>query len=132
VTVSLWLQSVVLLATVLFACIVVTMKIELPPVIAAFFAAHNTGETKDFNRLFTHDAIVSDEEHEYGGAAIKEWIDGAFAKYRPMADIANLRVAGVQLIATAQVSGNFPGSPTELHYNFTLENDRIAVLSIGA
>ncbi len=47
------------------------MNAELPPVIAAFFHAHNTGQTDDFNQLFTGDALVSDESHEYRGAAIK-------------------------------------------------------------
>jgi hypothetical protein len=37
------------------------MNTDLPPVIAAFFHAHNTGQTDDFNQLFTGDALVSDE-----------------------------------------------------------------------
>jgi hypothetical protein len=53
------------------------MDTKLPPVIAAFFHAHNTGGTVNFNQLFTDDAVVSDEAHEYRGAAIKAWIDGA-------------------------------------------------------
>jgi hypothetical protein len=107
------------------------MKTELPPAIAAFFAAHNTGETNDFNELFTRDAVVSDEEHEYRGAEIKEWIDGAISKYRPIAEITDLGEAGSRTVATAQVSGNFPGSPAQLFYSFTLEDGKIAALSIG-
>lgn len=109
-----------------------TMTPELPPAIAAFFQAHNTGQTADFKQLFTDDALVSDESHEYRGAAIKKWIDGAVSKYQPVAAVTDLAEAGAQTIATAQVSGNFPGSPTQLRYNFTLKNGKIAALAIGA
>ncbi len=107
------------------------MNTELPPAIAAFFQAHNTGQTDDFNVLFTDDALVSDEEHEYRGAAIKGWIDGAIAKYKPNAEATDLARVGDKTIVTAQVSGTFPGSPTQLRYNFTLKNGKIAALAIG-
>jgi len=108
------------------------MNTELPPAIAAFFHAHNTGQTDDFNQLFTDDALVSDESHEYRGAAIKAWIDGAIAKYKPVADVTDLTETGEQTIAAAQVSGNFPGSPAQIRYKFTLRNGKIAALAIGA
>ena len=109
------------------------MDTKLPPVIAAFFHAHNTGETANFNQLFTGDAVVSDEAHEYrGGAAIKAWIDGAIVKYKPVADVTDLAEVSEQTIATAQVTGNFPGSPAQIRYKFTVKNGKIAALAIGA
>jgi len=107
------------------------MNTELPPAIAAFFRAHNTGQTDGFNDLFTRDALVSDEGHEYRGAAIKGWIDGAIAKYKPNAEATDLVQVGDKTIVTAQVSGPFPGSPIRIRYNFTLENGKIAALAIG-
>jgi hypothetical protein len=107
------------------------MNTKLPPVIAAFFQAHNTGQTDNFNQLFTADALVTDEAHEYQGAAIKAWIDVAIAKYKPVADVTDLTEVGEQTIATAQVSGNFPGSPAQIRYKFTLRNEKIAALAIG-
>jgi hypothetical protein len=108
------------------------MNIDLPPVMAAFFDAHNTGQTADFNRLFTADALVTDEAHEYRGAEIKAWIDGAIAKYRADAEVTDLAEAGEQTVATARVSGNFPGSPARIRYKFTLRDGKIAALAIGA
>jgi len=108
------------------------MNIELSPTIAAFFRAHNTGQTDAFNELFTDDALVNDEEQDYRGAAIKEWIDGAIAKYKPIAEPTGVAQMGDGTIVTAQVSGNFPGSPAQLHYNFTLRNGKIAALVIKA
>ena len=108
------------------------MNIELTQVIEAFFRAHNTGQTDGFGELFTADATVTDEAHEYRGAAIKAWIDGAIAKYKPVAEVFDLTQVGEQTIATAQVSGNFPGSPAKIRYKFTLRNDKIAALAIGS
>ena len=107
------------------------MNANLPPVIAAFFRAHNTGQTDDFNELFTGDALVSDEAHEYRGEAIKTWIDTAFAKYKPVANVTDLAEVGEQIIATAQVSGSFPGSPAQIRYRFILKDGKIAALAIG-
>ena len=39
--------------------------------------------------------------------------------------------AGEQAIATAQVSGSFPGSPAQIRYRFTLKDGKIAALAIG-
>ena len=107
------------------------MNPELPPPIDRFFQTHNTGHTEDFNALFTADAVVSDEEHEYRGAAIKEWIDNAVEQYKPHAEVIALAPAGDKTIVTAQVSGTFPGSPVQLRYQFTVEGDKIGALSIG-
>lgn len=108
------------------------MNLKLPQVIDAFFHAHNTGQTDGFGELFTADAAVTDEAHEYRGAAIKAWIDGAIAKYKPVADVSDVTQVGEQTIATAQVSGNFPGSPAQIRYKFTLKGGKIASLAIGA
>lgn len=108
------------------------MHPALPPVISAFFEAHNTGLTAGCMEIFTGDALVRDEAQEYRGPSIKEWLDGAVAKYQPIAEVTDLSEAGEQTIATAQVSGNFPGSPTQLRYHFTLKDGRIAELAIGA
>ena len=70
--------------------------------------------------------------HEYRGAEIKAWIDGAIAKYRAVAEVTDLAEAGEQIIASAQVSGNFPGSPARIRYKFTLRDGKIAALAIGA
>jgi hypothetical protein len=106
------------------------MNTALPPPIAAFFQAHNTGQTDGFDELFTSDAIVNDEKHEYRGAAIKAWMDAAIAKYHAKAAATDIAQMGDKTIVTAQVSGNFPGSPVQIRYNFTLKNGKIAALVI--
>lgn len=107
------------------------MSTQLPPAIAGFFQAHNTGQTQDFDDLFTRDAHVNDEQHEYRGADIKRWMDGAIARYKPHAETTDLARVGEETIVTAQVTGAFPGSPIQIRYRFVLRDDQIAALTIG-
>ena len=108
------------------------MKTELPAPIAGFFQAHNSGMTGALLDLFTADAVVSDEAHEYRGDAIKTWLDGAIANFHPLhGEVLSLEESGGQTVATAQVSGTFPGSPVQLRYQFTLQGGKIAALSIA-
>jgi hypothetical protein len=106
------------------------MNIELPPAIAAFFHATNTREFADFLSLFAADAHVNDEANDHYGAEIAAWIDRATADTQPTADVTGITSDEGQLIVTARVSGNFPGSPIQLHYYFTLMDEKIANLLI--
>jgi hypothetical protein len=108
------------------------MNIELPPVVAAFFHATNHREFADFLSFFTADAHVNDEANDYYGAEIAGWIDRATAEAKPIAEVTALTRDGDQSVVTAQVSGNFPGSPVQLHYHFTLKDSKIASLLIKA
>ena len=108
------------------------MKIDLPAPLAGFFQAQNSGKTDRFLDLFTADAVVSDEAHEYRGAAIKAWMEGAIAHYHPLhGEVIGLALSGNQTVATARVSGTFPGSPALLRYGFTLQGGKIAALNIA-
>jgi ketosteroid isomerase-like protein len=106
------------------------MNAELPPVIAAFFQSSNAREFTDFLSLFTDDAHVNDEANDYYGAQIADWIDQATANTKPTAKVTDITREGDQCVVTAQVSGNFPGSPVQLRYYFTLKDSKIATLLI--
>jgi hypothetical protein len=106
------------------------MHAELPPAIAGFFHAHNTGHTGDFASFFTANAVVHDEKCEHRGAAIKEWIDRAIERYKPQANVLKAASSEDGFTVTALVSGTFPGSPAQLHYHFGLKGDRIDTLRI--
>ena len=75
-------------------------------------------------------AVVCDEEHEDRGDALKAWMDAAFAKYRPHAEVTSLVPDGEETVATAEVSGVFLGSraaPLQVHAG----EDKIVALAIG-
>ena len=94
------------------------------------FRATNTREFSDFLSLFTADAHVNDEASDHYGAEIATWIDRATADTKPTADVTGITGDCGQFVVTAGVSGNFPGSPVQLCYHFTLKDEKIATLFI--
>jgi ketosteroid isomerase-like protein len=107
------------------------MNMNLPPPIASFFHAFNAKDTDALLGSFTPDAFLADEGNEYRGtAAIKGWFETVNTKYKPTAEATDFADVGGEIVVTTQVSGAFPGSPIQLHYTFTLNDDRVAALSI--
>jgi SnoaL-like domain len=106
--------------------------LNLPEPIAAFFAA-DPQNAAAVARCFTPQAVVKDEGRTHTGMeAIQAWKAAAAQKYRytvqPFAWLPKDREHTV----SGHVSGNFPGSPVDLHYHFRLERGLIAALEITA
>ena len=107
------------------------MSEELPRPIAAYIAASNAHDADACAACFTHRAVVRDEGREMQGtAAIRQWMDAAITKYRHVVEVIRSAEADGKTIVTGRVSGNFPNSPVELRYAFTLTGERIAHLEI--
>ena len=105
--------------------------IDLPPPVSAYFAADTTG-AEAVAQCFTDGAVVIDERQEYRGrTAIARWKAEASAKFRYSVERLGVHVSGDQATVTGRVTGDFPGSPVELRYRFTLEGDKIARLEIA-
>lgn len=109
------------------------MPIALPEPIATYFAADREHDGSAIAALFTSDATIGDEGHSYTGHdAIREWQAKATRKYNYVVKpISVIEEAGVTVV-TAQLTGDFPGSPATLRYGFALRGPRIAALEIGA
>ena len=104
--------------------------LDLPPPVAAYFAADTTG-AEAVAQCFTDGAVVIDERQEYRGrTAIARWKAEASAKFRYSVERLGVHVSGDQATVTGRVTGDFPGSPVELQYRFTLEGE-IARLEIA-
>jgi hypothetical protein len=105
-------------------------SVNLPPSIAAYFQA----DTHDAGRVaqcFTENAVVIDERREHRGpTAIANWKAAATAKYHYTSEPIGIETTGTELIVTARLVGDFPGSPVNLKYHFTLADDKIARLEI--
>ena len=105
---------------------------HLPPPIAAYFAA-DTSDANVVARCFSESAVVIDERREHRGKpAITRWRAEASAKYHYTSEPLAVDVSGTEVTVTARVTGDFPGSPVELQYRFTLEGASIARLVITA
>jgi ketosteroid isomerase-like protein len=107
------------------------MTPELPRPVAAYLAADRAGDTATLAGYFADDALVFDEEHSYRGLdAIRAWKQDVQAKYRYVMEPIEATVGDVTVTLHARLTGDFPGSPVEVDYTFTLANDKIRSLEI--
>jgi hypothetical protein len=105
--------------------------ITLPPVIPDYFAAANDGRIDDVAACFAQDARVQDENHDHVGRdAIRAWVADTTQKYQPKNEVLRVIETNGTYVATSRVSGNFPGSPAELDFTFTVRDEKIGTLSI--
>lgn len=104
--------------------------LSLPEPIEAYFEADKRGGSA-VARCFTNDGTVLDEGKTHTGvAAIEAWKAGTSAQYSYVAEPFALEKKDRAYVVTSRVSGNFPGSPVDLRYTFTLERGKIASLEI--
>jgi len=105
--------------------------LTLPEPITAYFAADLT-DAHAVARCFTPDGRVLDEGKTHvGRAAIEAWKAAASTRYRYTTTPRRLETHGDAYVVTSHVSGDFPGSPVDLRYTFTLKQGRIATLEIA-
>ena len=108
------------------------MTLDLPKPIVAYFAADKEG-AEAVAQCFTEDAVVRDEGRTYRGrAAVRTWKAEVAAKYHyTIEHLALAQQNGAQVV-TSRLTGNFPGSPVDLRFCFTLQGEKIASLEINA
>jgi hypothetical protein len=103
------------------------MLSSLPEIILVYFHSANTSQTEAACACFASDAIVHDEGRDHAGTtAIREWIEDTKRKYEPKVEPIRVQESGEKTIVTSSVSGNFPGSPVELQFEFTLRDGKIS------
>lgn len=109
------------------------MTIDLPRPIADYFAAKNRHDIDAMLAPFAADATVRDEGQAYNGhAAIRGWMEETTRRYRVTVEPTEASSDGGTWKVAALVAGDFPGSPAVLRYRFSLADERIARLEIGA
>lgn len=108
------------------------MSIALPPPLDTYFTAVNAHDADRIALCFAPDAVVHDErEDRIGRAAIRTWADETGRRYRHSVEVLAGESAAGGVSVTGRVSGDFPGSPIELRYDFTLSDGLIRRLEIG-
>ena len=107
------------------------MSIALPPPLDTYFAAVNAHDA-GIALCFAPDAVVHDErEDRIGRVAIRAWADETRRRYRHSVEVLACATAAERVSVTGRVSGDFPGSPIELRYDFTLSDGLIRRVEIG-
>jgi hypothetical protein len=108
------------------------MAIELPAVIARYFAEDAKEGPEHVAQCFTDTAVVTDEGRSHEGrSAIAEWKASASTQYSYTVEPFAIVGDGDRLVVTSRVAGNFPGSPVDLRYIFKVEGEHIAALEIA-
>jgi SnoaL-like domain len=104
---------------------------NLPKPIAIYIEAENSGDTNLFDQCFSGDAIVRDENETHAGLpAIKKWKAETKRKYQHTVEPLRVSETDGRFIVANRLTGNFPGSPIELEFVFTLKDDKIVSLDI--
>src|SRR5438552_1645443 len=101
------------------------MNNELPKVITDYFAAVSAHDFDAAAGCFMENGFVHDEKHDYTGTKeIRAWIEDAAKKYQYTAEVLGGHHTDTNVIVRARLTGNFPGSPVEVEYRFTLEGTK--------
>jgi ketosteroid isomerase-like protein len=104
---------------------------NLPTPIAIYIDAENRGDTEALAQCFAEDAVVRDEGKTIEGLAdIKQWKAETKKKYQHTVEPLALVQKDGKTIVTNRLTGNFPGSPIDLEFVFTLDGNKIASLDI--
>jgi ketosteroid isomerase-like protein len=110
----------------------IIMKTQMPQIIETYFRASNADDINALVSCFSEEAVVTDENETHrGAAAIKAWSVNVRKKYQFKAEVLRAAQKPDSLVATAKLSGTFPGSPVNLDFRFTLKGDLISSLEIG-
>ena len=103
----------------------------LPATIARFIEASNARDLDAAVACFASDAVVEDEGQTHRGiAAVRAWKKATEDRSRYTIDPTDAEQRDGETVVTATLAGDFPGSPVELKYEFTLADDAIEALRI--
>ena len=108
------------------------MPTKLPQPLAAYFAGNNNHDINAMLAPFTEGAVVKDEGEEMRGLkAIRTWMEETTRKYGASVEVSGVAETAENTTVTCLVSGNFQGSPIELHYAFILDGEKSRCLEIS-
>ena len=109
------------------------MSVDLPEPIAAYIAAENRHDTEAVARCFADHAVVRDEGRTIEGlTAIKQWKAETKKKYHHTVLPLEVVCRHDKTVLTATLTGDFPGSPVTVNFDFVLEAGKILSLEIHA
>ena len=107
------------------------MITDLPPTIARFVETSNVRDVNGFVSCFAAHAVVEDDGGTHRGLdQVRAWKQKTQDANSYSIDPVRLETRNGDTILTATLTGDFPGSPVDLDYAFTLVGDAIQALRI--
>jgi len=109
------------------------MSTKLPDVVSRYFERDGDRDIESIVCLFAENAIVIDEgEERHGTAEIRAWQTGAASRYTYTTEITGTEALGPDRhVVTGRLTGNFPGGPADLKWDFTTAGQHITRLIIA-
>jgi hypothetical protein len=108
-----------------------TNTTNLPEAVTRYLDATNRFDAESAAACFTPEATVHDDGKTHVGTdEIRNWVSHASKEYQPQASVVSAQKKGDKLAVAVSVTGQFPGSPVELNFEFALRNEKIAELTI--
>jgi hypothetical protein len=108
-----------------------TMLSKLPAPVLNYLAAEKSKDAEKLAACFASEGWVHDEAKDYRGIdAIAKWKREADTKYQYTMEPLDASVSDKTVKLRARLTGNFPGSPVELNFTFTIADDKIKSLDI--
>lgn len=102
---------------------------NLPKVVEELIKTQNEFDSNAYAQCFSESAVVFDEGKTHTGRKeIEQWIDKANKDYH--ATMKPVEYSEAEQALKAEVSGNFPGSPLVLTYQFDIRDEKIQSLKI--
>ena len=100
--------------------------------VANYIAAANAQDIEAVTASFSAGAVVRDEgRNRQGITAIRQWAAEVSEKYRPTVEALDVAQTDGRTIVTGRVSGDFPNSPIQLRYVFSVNRGKIERLEIS-
>jgi hypothetical protein len=91
---------------------------DVPEIISRYFQLASSADRESYFALFADDAVVTDEGNTYRGVdAIRAWRTTVPPVTYSVADI-ETSDNGKAARVTAEIAGDFPGSPVMLRFEF--------------
>ena len=96
---------------------------ECPDAVRAYMRLTSGGDRAAAIVAFADAAHVTDDGHDYhGAAAVRTWLDRAASEYTfTTTPLAVATDSPGRTIVTCHLDGNFPGSPVDLDYRFQID-----------
>jgi ketosteroid isomerase-like protein len=106
---------------------------DLPAMITKYLTAHQARDLDTAIALYTADAVVTDEGHDYHGPdEIRAWLARSATEYTYTITLtAAYRADDSHFDVLHHLQGDFPGGVVDLHFRFALRDGRIARLAIA-
>jgi len=105
---------------------------QLPETITGYLKAHQARDLSVAMQSYEPDAAVTDEGRTYHGhAEIRAWLSRSASEYTYTIEMTSAsRLGDDRYDVMHHLEGNFPGGTADLHFRFTLRNEKIARLVI--